>query len=85
MRKKYNEFYNNCKYLQFIYPKNYSINHKKVIGYCKYYMIDIYKLRMKDGIMCCINKSPYTFCNCKFFKSKNKNMNIFDYMNVNKF
>ncbi len=72
-----NPFYNQCKYLRYIYPKTSSINAKRVVAWCEKFMINIYTLKNIDGTqkdMACINNSPYLQTStCKGFESKLKN------------
>ena len=69
-----NPFYNNCKYLKYIYPKTSNINCKVVVAWCYKYQINLYKLKTKTGefkIMACITNSPYLQeSTCNGFRSK---------------
>ena len=71
-----NPFYNQCKYLRYIYPKTSSINAPKVVAWCEKFMINIYTLKKIDGSqkdMACINNSPYLqISTCAGFESKLK-------------
>lgn len=67
-------FYNNCKYLKWLYPKSTYIgnSHSKVIAYCKLFRVDVYKIKKNDGMpICCISHSPYAQKNCAHFNDKN--------------
>ena len=75
-KRKENPFYNNCKFLRYIYPKTSNINAWQVVAWCEKFNLNIYKIRNKSGekvIMCCVTNSPYIVkSNCNGFRSKEK-------------
>ena len=74
MRKRINNpYYNQCKYLRYIYPKTSNINANYVVAWCEKFMINEYRIKDLNGErieMCCISNSPYISKNCKGFRSK---------------
>jgi uncharacterized membrane protein len=71
-----NPFYNQCKYLRYIYPKTSSINAYSVVAWCEKFMINIYILKDNNGsqkILACVNNSPYLQeSTCKGFEHRLK-------------
>ena len=68
-----NPYYGRCVFLEWRYQKSTYIgnSHSKVVGWCKKYLCNIYFIKIKDGLpICCVNTSPYTKLNCKYFKDK---------------
>jgi len=78
-----NPFYNQCKYLRYIYPKTSSISAYSVVAWCEKFMLNIYKVK-SDIPLCCINNSPYAIKNCNGFelKEKTKQSRLFEWSDL---
>lgn len=78
---KHNFYYHNCIYLKQIFIDKGLNSYVKSI--CKYWKIDLNRLKMPDNeVICCLNKSPYTTCNCKHFKDKSNQKQLLDFMEM---
>lgn len=70
----HNAYYNNCQNLEWRYPVSTYIgnSHSRVIAWCKLLKIDVYRIKRNDDLpTCCVSLAPYTKQNCKFFRDKN--------------
>ena len=77
-----NPFYDQCVHQKWIYATQTALcnTYSKVICRCKKYQVNVYDIKLKDdNIMCCVNPSPYTQLNCKYFKHEKNQTQLGDF------
>lgn len=72
--KAKNPYYGQCIHLKWIYAKKVALcnSYSKVRAMCNVFKVDIYTIKRNDELpLCCVSLSPYTKQNCSYFKDKN--------------